>query len=90
MSHFSTSLSSFRNHQPSRPVGNDIGSRFGHRIRSIRRERNITQLRMAIDFGIDRSFISDMERGLKQPSLFTVSVIADGFKIPIHELVKDL
>ena len=38
----------------------DISSRFGLRLRELRRSRNMTQLRMAVDFGIDRSFISDV------------------------------
>ena len=41
----------------------DVSARFGARLRQLRRERNLTQLRMAIYFGIDRSFISDVERG---------------------------
>src|SRR5438270_13887243 len=47
----------------------DVSSRFGARLRELRRERNMTQLRMATDFGIDRSFISDVERGRKSISL---------------------
>jgi serine/threonine protein phosphatase PrpC len=50
---------------PSSPAPLDVSSRFGLRLRELRRERNLTQLRMARDFGIDRSFISDVERGRK-------------------------
>ena len=46
----------------------DVSSRFGVRLRQLRRERNLTQLRMATDFGIDRTFISDVERGRKSIS----------------------
>ena len=35
----------------------DVSSRFGVRLRQLRRERNMTQLRMATGFGIDRTFI---------------------------------
>ena len=41
----------------------DVSSRFGVRLRQLRKERNLTQLQMAEDFGIDRTFISDVERG---------------------------
>jgi DNA-binding XRE family transcriptional regulator len=68
----------------------DVSSRFGRRLRELRRERNMTQLRMAVDFGIDRSFISDVERGKKSISLPLLEVIALGMKISLSELLKDL
>jgi len=45
---------------------------------------------MAIDFGIDRSFISDVERGRKSISLPMLEVIALGLKMSLSELLKDL
>ncbi len=68
----------------------DIGSRFGHRLRQLRRENNLTQLRMAKVFGIDRSFISDVERGRKSISLPMLEVIALGMKVSLSDLLKDL
>jgi transcriptional regulator with XRE-family HTH domain len=68
----------------------DVSSRFGVRLRQLRRERNLTQLRMAIDFGIDRSFISDVERGRKSISLPMLEVIALGLKMSLSELLRDL
>jgi transcriptional regulator with XRE-family HTH domain len=68
----------------------DVSSRFGVRLRQLRRERNLTQLRMAVDFGIDRSFISDVERGRKSISLPMLEVIALGLKMSLSELLKDL
>jgi transcriptional regulator with XRE-family HTH domain len=68
----------------------DVSSRFGLRLRELRRERNLTQLRMARDFGIDRSFISDVERGRKSISLPMLEVIALGMKISLSELLRNL
>lgn len=68
----------------------DISSRFGLRLRELRRERNLTQLRMAREFGIDRSFISDVERGRKSISLPMLEVIALGMKVSLSELLRDL
>ena len=67
-----------------------ISSRFGARLRVLRQERQLTQLRMAEDFGIDRSFISDVERGRKSISLSTLEVLALGLNISLSELLKDL
>lgn len=68
----------------------DIGSRFGVRLRELRHERNLTQLRMAIDFGIDRSYISDVERGCKAISLPMLEVVALGFDRSLSELFRDI
>lgn len=68
----------------------DVSSRFGMRLRELRHEKNLTQLRMATDFGIDRSYISDVERGCKAISLPMLEVIALGFDLSLSELFRDL
>jgi DNA-binding XRE family transcriptional regulator len=68
----------------------DISSRFGLRLREMRRAANMTQLRMAVDFGIDRSFISDVERGRKSISLHMLEVIALGMKVSLSDLFRGL
>jgi transcriptional regulator with XRE-family HTH domain len=67
-----------------------VTSRFGVRLRHLRRERNLTQLRMAEAFGIDRTFISDVERGRKSISLPTLEVVALGLNMTLSELFRDL
>ncbi len=67
-----------------------VSSRFGKRLRELRRERSLTQLRMATDFGIDRSFISDVERGRKSISLPLLEVIALGLEVSLSDLLRDL
>lgn len=67
-----------------------ISSRFGARLRELRRERRLTQVRMSVDYGIDRSYLSDIERGRKSISLPFLEVIALGMQISMSELVKDL
>src|SRR5277367_583174 len=44
-------------------VSSSIGVRFGSRLRELRKNRGWTQVRTAEELGIDRSYISDMERG---------------------------
>jgi DNA-binding XRE family transcriptional regulator len=68
----------------------DISSRFGLRLRELRRAHNMTQLRMAVDFGIDRSFISDVERGRKSISLHMLEVIALGLKVSLSDLLDGI
>jgi DNA-binding XRE family transcriptional regulator len=68
----------------------DVSSRFGVRLRQLRQERSLTQLRMATEFGIDRTFISDVERGRKSISLPILEVMALGFKMSLSELLRDI
>ena len=68
----------------------DVSSRFGVRLRELRRDRNLTQLRLAVEFGIDRTFISDVERGRKSISLPMLEVLALGFNLSLSELLRDI
>ncbi len=45
---------------------------------------------MAVDFGIDRSFISDVERGRKSISLPLLEVMAIGLNMSLSDLLKDI
>lgn len=68
----------------------DVSSRFGLRLRELRRAKNMTQLRMAVDFGIDRSFISDVERGRKSISLPMLEVLALGLDVSLSDLLDGI
>src|SRR5258707_4776414 len=67
-----------------------INARFGARVRDLRKERQWTQLYMAIHFGIDRNHLSDVERGRKSMTLSLVEVVALGFGISVSELLDRL
>jgi DNA-binding XRE family transcriptional regulator len=68
----------------------DIASRFGRRLRELRRQRNLTQLQMSKKFGIDRSYISDVERGRKSISLGLLEVISLGLRVSLSDLFRDI
>ena len=50
----------------------------------------MTQDRLATEFGINRSYLSDIEKGKKTIGLAMVEVIAIGFKISLSELLSGL
>jgi DNA-binding XRE family transcriptional regulator len=72
------------------PQQTDVSSRFGLRLRNLRRERNLTQERMAMKFGIDRSYISDVERGKKAISLPMLEILSLGLQVTLSDLLADL
>jgi DNA-binding XRE family transcriptional regulator len=68
----------------------DVTTRFGSRLRQLRRDRNLTQMQMAHRFGIDRSYISEVERGHKSVSLVTLELIALGFRMSMSDIMNNI
>ncbi len=56
----------------------------------MRNKSGWTQLEMAERLGIDRSYISDMERGKKNVCLPTLEILSKGFGLTIAKVVKGL
>lgn len=68
----------------------DIASRFGRRVRELRQAKGMTQVEVAVHFGIDRTFISDVERGRKAVCLPTMEVFALGFGVSLSDLLRGI
>ncbi len=62
-------------------------SLFGVVIKKIRLERRLTQEMLAFNSGLERTFISMLERGIKQPSLKTISSLAHAVGMKNYELL---
>jgi len=62
-------------------------SLFGVVIRKIRLEHGFTQEMLASHSGLERTFISMLERGIKQPSLKTISSLANAVGLKNYELL---
>jgi len=65
---------------------NNITVRFGQRVRQLRTELGLSQEAFADECGLDRTYISGIERGVRNPTLEVIAVIADGLKIKINAL----
>ena len=50
----------------------------------------MTQMQVSIRFGIDRTFISDVERGRKSVCLPTMEIFALGFGVSLSDLLRGL
>ena len=64
------------------------GAIFGERLRELRVERNLTQTELAQRCGSNRPFISNLERGVKVPSLTMVLRLAEALECRVYDLVK--
>ena len=71
-------------------VSSDICIRFGKRLRTLRKQREWTQVYMAEHVGIDRSFISDLENGKKEICIRNLEVLARAFEMTVSRLMARL
>jgi len=68
----------------------DIRVQFGARIRALRLKRGWTQVEMADFLAMDRSYLSEIETGKKDPSLTMLQSIAKGLSLTISNLTDGL
>lgn len=64
----------------------DVRKRIGWNLRRLRKERDITQEDFATDSGIDRGYISGVERGVRNPSVLVLVRITEAIGVDIAEL----
>ena len=65
-----------------------IEEAFGEVIRELRKVNQISQEKLAEVSNLDRSFISLLECGHKQPSLITIFQLAKAFKLPASKILS--
>jgi len=61
---------------------------FGQALRERRKEQGLTQEELAFQSGYHPTYIGQLERGAKNPSLRTIMSLASTLKTPAWELVK--
>ena len=69
---------------------NTLEQSFGLILREKRKDQGFSQEALALEAGVDRNFVSLLERGLNQPSLSTVFKLADALNLKPSDLVMDL
>ncbi len=61
---------------------------FGKALRELRKKRGLSQLDVSTASDLDRAYMSELERGLKNPSLETIFRLADAMEMSAVELIK--
>lgn len=64
----------------------DICNSFGKNVKIYRLNANMSQEKLAELTGLHRTYISDVERGLRSISLNNIEKIANALKIEIYKL----
>lgn len=66
----------------------DVRRKFGKRLRALREERGWSQEEFADRAGLHRTYVSAVERGVRNPTLSVLERIAKAMGITLSELVK--
>ena len=64
--------------------------RFGNKIRELRKARGLSQEAFASLCDLDRTYISGIERGVRNISLANISLLAEALGISRSELMEGL
>ena len=61
---------------------------FGQVLREFRNDKGISQEKLAMECDLDRTYISMLERGLRQPSLKTIFALAKALNTVPSKIIK--
>ena len=61
---------------------------FGIVLREIREQAGLSQLDVYVKFGIDRTQLSAIERGVQSPTLRTIVRLSKAFRVSTTELMR--
>ncbi|PIX91964.1 XRE family transcriptional regulator [Candidatus Kuenenbacteria bacterium CG_4_10_14_3_um_filter_39_14] len=61
---------------------------FGKKLKSLRKQKKLSQVKLADRLGVHPTYISSLERGLRNPSLKVIDRIASALEINREILIK--
>ena len=60
----------------------------GERIKLLRKEKKISQIKMSIELNLAQNTLSQYETGIREPDLKTLRLLADYFNVSIDYLLE--
>jgi transcriptional regulator with XRE-family HTH domain len=69
-------------------MSGDAVKAFGLVIKTLRHAQNLSQEALAFEASIDRTFLSQLETGRKQPSLLTIFRLAAALQVDASALIQ--
>lgn len=71
-------------------INNDIDTNYelGKRIQYLRSNRKMSQEDLALESEINKNYLSDLERGCRNPTVKVLAKIARGLGISLSDLFK--
>ena len=71
-----------------RKFADEVATAFGEVMRQVRTSRRISQQALALESGLDRTYVSLLERGHRQPTLAALILLANTLDMDPALLVK--
>lgn len=65
-----------------------IQTQFGAHLKKLRLQSGLSQEAFADKCGLDRTYVSGIERGVRNPTLEVLNVLAQGLEIEIKNLFE--
>jgi transcriptional regulator with XRE-family HTH domain len=67
----------------------DVRRRVGLNVKKFRAERGFSQEELAFECGLHRTYISGVERGIRNPTVLVLEKIASALKVPSSLLLEE-
>ena len=67
----------------------DVRRRLGSNLKRLREQRGLSQEEFADQCGLHRTYISGIERGVRNPTIAIIDKIARSLKVPAGDLLGD-
>lgn len=67
-----------------------IQRQLGMRIRYLRTQKKLSQEDLALEAGVNKNYLSDLERGNRNPTVEVLNKIAKALDIPLNILFEGL
>ena len=65
----------------------DVRRRVGRNLKKFRIERGLSQEGLAFECGLHRTYVSGVERGVRNPTVLVLEQIAKALRIPTARLL---
>lgn len=64
----------------------DVRKRLGANLRRLRKDKGLSQEKFALEHGFDRTYISGIERGERNPTVLVVERLAEALGVELTDL----
>lgn len=66
----------------------DLVQVLGTNVRTLRKAKGLSQEELALDAGMKRSYLSDLERGVRNPTVRALGRLAEALAVEPAELLR--
>ena len=67
----------------------DVRKRVGTNLKRLRQDRGLSQEELAFESGLHRTYISGVERGVRNPTVLVLEEIAAALKVHAAKLLEE-